>query len=311
MTIELFEQGPGVYIPYLLISLLITLVAYGSYPLLYAKFQNEPITAMKYRWICFFANLIPMIIFFFLSRTSSGWPYVLWTTVFSSVGKQILERKKLLKDSDSPEHVTSSEPPAGTTLEYTGKFQQPADFVPAPAKSMKTKNRFCKLCGSSIEPSTKKCTGCGKQYFRLPSAKKSSIIPKMIALLSILIAGLCVYSNIQYQNQIKQLSAQIAEQNEALKSLQSELEAAKSDVIAIQDKYREKFSEAYDLSEENKEMKLIYDYCEKNMAFVINETMVYHKPHCFMIQSSESSFKGYSVSAAKQNGYTPCWLCCN
>lgn len=25
-------------------------------------------------------------------------------------------------------------------------------------------NRFCKICGNEINPATKRCTGCGKQY---------------------------------------------------------------------------------------------------------------------------------------------------
>jgi hypothetical protein len=33
-----------------------------------------------------------------------------------------------------------------------------------------SKNRFCKKCGSIVDPKTKKCMGCGKQYFKLPLA---------------------------------------------------------------------------------------------------------------------------------------------
>lgn len=191
-----------------------------------------------------------------------------------------------------------------------GKFQQPTDAVSARIKA-KAKNRFCKHCGSPIDPATKKCNSCGKQYIRMTVLKKRGIIPKVVAVLSILILGLCVYRNVQYQKQITQMTTQIAEQNEVLKSLQSELESAKSDVSEIQDKYRAKFSEAYNLSQENDEMKRIYDYCEKNMVFVISKTYLYHKPHCFMIQGSEASFEGFTVSVAQQRGYTPCWLCCN
>jgi len=32
--------------------------------------------------------------------------------------------------------------------------------------SEKTKVRFCKMCGSQINSETKKCSGCGKQYFK-------------------------------------------------------------------------------------------------------------------------------------------------
>lgn len=39
---------------------------------------------------------------------------------------------------------------------------------PSPAMRSVAKQRFCKLCGHPINHDTKKCTHCGKQYFRNP-----------------------------------------------------------------------------------------------------------------------------------------------
>lgn len=190
-----------------------------------------------------------------------------------------------------------------------------------PLKGRKTdaiKQRFCKYCGSPIDLATKKCTGCGKQYFRLPAVKKKGIVSKVIVVLSLLIVGLFAYRNIQYRDQISQLTAQLTEQSETIKTMQSDLESArseldiaKSDVSEIKDKYRKKFSEAYSLSEENKEMKPIYDYCKKNLVFVTTDYGLYHKAGCFVCKFDSFSIEAYTVAVAKQKGYDPCWVCCN
>lgn len=70
---------------------------------------------------------------------------------------------------------TSSKAPAGFTM---GKpmtrpvpvaVQKKETLPPAPAtKTTKTKKiKYCSRCGSPINSSTKKCTGCGKQYFKV------------------------------------------------------------------------------------------------------------------------------------------------
>ena len=183
----------------------------------------------------------------------------------------------------------------------------------------KSKQRFCRFCGNPIDLSTKKCSGCGKQYFRMPSIKKRGLVPKVIVVLSFIIIGLCVYRNIQYQNQIKQLHAQIAEQSERITALQSNLESAKNelqsaeaDTSEIKDKYRAKFSEAYNLAEENEEMKDIFEYCKKHMVFVPDDnTRTYHRYSCLAFKFSDSLYGIYSADTARAKGFTRCSLCFN
>ena len=57
------------------------------------------------------------------------------------------------------------------------------------------KNRFCKYCGNLIDPETKKCTGCGKQFFKLPkpSSKKLLVVIAIIFLLSS-VGGFAAYN---------------------------------------------------------------------------------------------------------------------
>ena len=41
MSYELFQQGPGVYIPILLLSLVVTVFAYGAFPFILAKHKRK------------------------------------------------------------------------------------------------------------------------------------------------------------------------------------------------------------------------------------------------------------------------------
>ena len=174
------------------------------------------------------------------------------------------------------------------------------------------KRRFCRYCGNAIDPITKKCTGCGKQYFKMPVLKKGNLVPKVVVILSVLIVGMCVYRNIQYQNQIAQLNTQITELNEALKTLQSELETAKSDVSEIQDKYRAKFSEAYDLAQENKKLKASYSICEDHVVVVMDDDKdTYHKCDCILVHLGYSAYTVYAKSEVKDRGMSPCFMCVN
>ena len=63
MSYELFQQGPAVYVPIILLSLIITLGAYCAFPLIFAKFRKKIITKKKYRVLCYCVNLAVMALF--------------------------------------------------------------------------------------------------------------------------------------------------------------------------------------------------------------------------------------------------------
>ena len=71
--------------------------------------------------------------------------------------------------------------------------------VPTPAVSKpdtpspKGKVRYCSLCGSQIDGYTKKCTGCGKQYFRGFKFNKFSVTVLILslALIASIIVNVC------------------------------------------------------------------------------------------------------------------------
>ena len=97
MTIDLFMKGPAVYIPYLLFSLLVTVLAYGAFPMLFAMLRKKSISKKKYKFLCYGVNVLVMFLFVAISdgATSAG-PYLLWTWVFSSWGAKKLAQNGVL-----------------------------------------------------------------------------------------------------------------------------------------------------------------------------------------------------------------------
>lgn len=309
MTLELFEQGPGVYIPVLAISLLITVAVYCAFPLLYAKLRKKPITAIKYRVHCFLGNFLIMLLFKLISAGSSASPYFLWTTVFTYYGVKKLRDRGMILDLQKSGYSGKYDQNTVTTAvdissQSTSEISTPVAIT---SKSKKSKNRFCKHCGSPIDPDTKKCTGCGKQYFRMPCFNFQPVLIVTVAI-SIAIVSMCIYRIGQYQTEIEQLQVHISE-------LENELEESERIASDFQDKFRKKFSEAYDLSTRNKKleasvekMKNVYDFCTNHVVVVSDDgSRTYHKCNCPYFD--DSYFWAYNTELAIQNGYKPCTFC--
>ena len=108
---ELFQQGPAVYVPVLLLSLVITIVAYGAFPFIFSKVRKNPITKKKYRSLCYGINAAVMFLFIVINgEASSGGAYVLWTWIFSNYGIKTLSRRGIITDGeylkDDPNRIT-------------------------------------------------------------------------------------------------------------------------------------------------------------------------------------------------------------
>lgn len=152
MSYELFQQGPAAYIPVLLLSLVITVVAYGAFPFIFAKVRNTPITKKKYRRLCYGINIAVMFMFIVINgEASSGGPYLLWTWIFSSWGTRILEDKSLLDDGT---YIPSAPPPVQ---------------APKQSKPIVEANKicFCRKCGERLIDRSKYCSKCGTEIIEM------------------------------------------------------------------------------------------------------------------------------------------------
>lgn len=145
MDYEVFLQGPEVYIPIILLSLAITLIAYGAFPLIFAKIRKAPITKKKYRWICYGINLAAMFVFIILNGEANGSPYLLWTWIFSNRGVKILSSRGVLADGP---HI----------------YDTPDSVVETGSSIIKTnRNFFCRNCGEKLIENSRFCRKCGTE----------------------------------------------------------------------------------------------------------------------------------------------------
>ncbi len=83
----------------LIISLFVTLLAYGAFPFIFAKTKKTPITKKKYKRLCYGINIVVLFIFAIINGTFNIAPYILWTWVFSKYGMKVLGTKGLMPDS--------------------------------------------------------------------------------------------------------------------------------------------------------------------------------------------------------------------
>lgn len=146
MSWELFQQGPEVYVPIILVSLAVTVLAYGAFPFIYAKTRKAPIIKKKYKRRCYGINAAVMFLFMlFNGGVSNGAPYLLWTSVFVAWGTNILEGRNLLLENEA------EEPRKKKNL--------------SPVKQ-EDKVCFCRKCGAELNDAVRFCHICGTEIMK-------------------------------------------------------------------------------------------------------------------------------------------------
>lgn len=91
------------------------------------------------------------------------------------------------------------------------------------------KQVHCKICGDIVDGDTKKCRGCGKQYFRA-----KTVIPHIVvAILFVLSIGLNVAQYIQGKDTTETLASQAAKIEELEKTIASQKDTISSQEGAI------------------------------------------------------------------------------
>ena len=146
------------------------------------------------------------------------------------------------------------------------------------------KKRYCSHCGNLIDSTTKKCCGCGKQYFKGISWNK--VLPIFVVsflAISLVVNVLLVIDNINSKNNIDKLELKLTElEQENSKPTYSEF---------VFDTLKEKS-----------------DFIDKFVVFVEDDkSNLYHKYECDKFVGEY--FWTYNIDAAKEQGYHPCSKC--
>jgi len=168
------------------------------------------------------------------------------------------------------------------------------------ATETNTKQTYCKRCGAPIEHDTKKCSGCGKQYFRV-----KVIIPALLAVLVVGLVGLNIFQYIIYQDKVEVV--------EQLKDSLTEKEQTISDQAETISKQETKISDLRDEAADLRGKNSVANYglnFYKNYAAIIpaNGTKRYHNFGC-VDTISLGYFRIYDTAAANDMGYRPCPKC--
>ena len=208
-------------------------------------------------------------------------------------------------ESPAPEELPAPQPEPAPTI------ADPA--APAPATP---KLRYCKLCGAPIDPATRKCTDCRKQYFRPPVLHKKhlAIAGAALACAAVVFLVFNLVSSLVSQKdaaqaQVDDLNARITELESTVAEKERQIEVYKRNEDAYQVKLTRK-SEEYDkLREENTMYKDLLDFYEEYVAFIgDSESMDYHKFPCPYMDAGEGIYV-YSISLLEEYGYEPCPYC--
>lgn len=190
--------------------------------------------------------------------------------------------------------------------ESKASVEYPAETPAFTAKHSKA--RYCKLCGGPIDPQTRKCTGCKKQYFRPPVfGDKHLFIASTAVLCAVVVLLLFLFVNqrSKYEAQIQELNAQVSElkvsNNEhvdTINDLQREL-AGQENIIESKDERIDNLNEEI-------------EFYDRNVVIIFDDgSGIYHKYDTFCTLFINSDFWIYNTEAAKSRGYEPCPTCCD
>ena len=192
--------------------------------------------------------------------------------------------------------------------------QEPATSAPAPATP---KLRYCKLCGAPIDPVTRKCTDCRKQYFRPPVLHKKhlAIAAGVLACAAVVFLVTNLVSSLASQKdaaqaQIDDLNARITELEEKVTEQERQINVYKRNESSYLGQLASKDDTIENLREKNNLMSYEIAFYDRHVVFVADDgTKKYHNYSCEYLDLSY--FWAYNTEAAEDRGYKPCSHCCD
>lgn len=133
----------SVYVWDFLLSVFFTILMYSVFPLSFALLQKAPITAKKYRGLCYGLNAAigTLTMLILSSKIINPVPYLLWTYVFSGCGKKILAARSILPDNRQVAPALCQR--------YTHTIRD--CFCHKCGNPLKDGSRFCAKCGTVID----------------------------------------------------------------------------------------------------------------------------------------------------------------
>ena len=180
-------------------------------------------------------------------------------------------------------------------------------------KPKQKKNTFCKRCGSLIDSATKKCSGCGRQYFKIRFSKKVYPVVSLILILGL--AGGLIYQNYYFHDMLEQKDGVIDFKQSMIDSLRDEtknLEYKIEDLSNALTTVRENLvNSGVSLSGTERLQELIdtptSEWWKLKKVYVTKEGLYYHTENCSYVSRADKD--DITIKEAIILGYSPCTLC--
>ena len=271
----------GMLLTSMVISFILTIFAYLFVPIILAL-QGKIYEVKKLRKIIIINCAVVWILFRMLQAflgddITSGGAVFLW----GPVGYWILKKHCLKHTAKSP--GVESEQVFENSNKKTNTRQSPFP-------------RHCSRCGHVIDQVTKKCTGCGKQYFKFFAMQTFLIAMDILFIASFTMNIVFYLSNDEMKNTISNLENSNAALASANKKLSDNILELKEENTNLQSKILRYTDEIE-----------FYDEC---VVFIEDDgTKYYHNYDCRKFIGE--SFWAYNTEAAQSKGYKPCPDCCN
>lgn len=179
------------------------------------------------------------------------------------------------------------------------KQETPPNTQTAQSHTIETKPivKYCSRCGTAIDPATKKCTGCSKQYFKGVSFKNVLVV----LLIVFLIASIAGNVLLAVENRDLTKSADALQKtNSKLENKVSELKKDVSDLQKENAQYYDYWVETFDKM----------GFYDSTVVFIEDDgTNLYHKYECNKFIGAD--YWAHNVEYAEYIGYSPCPRCCD
>ncbi|MBR5430621.1 MAG: zinc-ribbon domain-containing protein [Firmicutes bacterium] len=187
----------------------------------------------------------------------------------------------LIKDIPEPAGATPAESAAKSKAALSDAS------VAEPETPVNSANaRYCQKCGGLVDPETKKCTKCGKQYFKFPTR---AVVRGLVATLIIAMGAGLIFLYDKNQSLAAELDAKTEEAAAFERLYDSEHDSAKM--------YRELYNMINDE----------YNFYHNHAVIVQEGVTNYHSYGCSRLDYHY--FWIYNTEAAIDRGYDPCPEC--
>lgn len=242
-------------------------------------------------------------------------PLILLYSLFFWIAKKLCEfwdERKAEKSISADHELPATEQPPEPEPESSPTIADPASPAPATPKL-----RYCKLCGAPIDPVTRKCTDCRKQYFRPPVLHKKhlAIAAGVLACIVVvflvfnLVSGLAAQKDAA-QAQVDDLNARITELEKKVAEQERQINVYKRNESSYRGQLSSKDDTIENLREKNNLMNNEIAFYDRHVVFIADDgTRKYHNYSCEYLDLSY--FWAYNVEAARDRGYKPCSHCCD